>query len=231
MPGPCALHGETDKMADSGDQRRLYATNRAAFATIRGPAPGGECHNVEIVEGDLVVMFHPGSHLYPLSARAARSSGTVRSMLRAAPLLAGLACSGAMAAPSTFGPVIGSALLCRSHLDNAYFHAYLTQAFGPPYKREGGAFWFRGDATLWGAKVEEVMVSDDSNQLVFVAAIVDSKPEEFEKSVRAESGTAFKAVDASRYPLRKSNPGSTIAYARDKSKIYCAKFKPQPPGR
>ena len=35
--------------------------------------------------------------------------GKTRSMLRALPLLAGLACCGAMAAPSTFGPVIGSA--------------------------------------------------------------------------------------------------------------------------
>jgi len=136
-----------------------------------------------------------------------------------------------MAAPSTFGSVIGSALLCRSHLDNAYFHAYLTQAFGPAYKREGGAYWFKAEATLWGAEVDEVMVSDDSSNLVFVAAIVNVKPEELEKSVRAEAGMAFNIADASRHPLRKSNPGSTIAYAGVKTKIYCAKFKPQPPGR
>ena len=176
-------------------------------------------------------MIHPPGPQYAHAASPRRRPWRV---LRAWPLLAGLAglgCAQAMAAPSTFGTVIGSALLCRSHLDNAYFHAYLTQAFGPAYKREGGAFWFRADAMLWGAKVEQVMVSDDSAQLVFVAALVDSKPEELEKSVRAETGTAFKAADASRYPLRTSNPGSTIAYARDKSKIYCAKFKPQPPGR
>jgi len=178
-----------------------------------------QCHNVEIVEKRMSMIRHPGLQ------------GKTRSMLRALPLLAGLACSGAMAAPSTFGPVIGSALLCRSQLDNAYFHAYLTQAFGPAYKREGGAYWFRTEASLWGAQVSEVMVSDDTSNLVFVAAVVDSTPEELEKSVRAGAGVAFKPVDASRYPLRKSNPGSTIAYARDKSKIYCAKFKPQPPGR
>ena len=158
-------------------------------------------------------------------------SRTTCCLLRALPLLAWLACVPAMAAPSTFGTTIGSALLCRSHLENVYFHAYLTQAFGPAYKHEGGAFWFRAEATLWGAKVEEVMVSDDSSELVFVAAIVDSKPEEFEKSVRGESGIAFRAADASGYPLRKSKEGSTIAYAKDKSKIYCAKFKPLPQGR
>lgn len=171
---------------------------------------------------------HPG----PGRPRAARPSAAARAMLRALLLagLAGFAC-GAMAAPSTFGPVIGSALLCRGQLDNAYFHAYLTQAFGPAYKHEGGAWWFRTEASLWGAEVNEVMVSDDTSHLVFVAAVIDSTPEEFEKSVRTGAGVAFKPLDASRYPLRKSNTGSTIAYANDKSKIYCAKFKPQPPGR
>jgi len=157
--------------------------------------------------------------------------GKSRTLLRALPLLAGLACAQVLAAPSTFGPVIGSALLCRSQLDNTYFHAYLTQAFGPAYKREGGAYWFKTEASLWGAQVKEVMVSDDSSNLVFVAAILEGKPEDLEKSVRAAVGTAFRPMDASRYPLRQSNPGSTIAYANDKSKIYCAKFKPQPPGR
>ena len=105
------------------------------------------------------------------------------------PLLAGLVLSctaaGAGAAPSTFGPVIGSALLCRSQLDNAYFHAYLTESFGPAYKREGGAYWFRTEASLWGSKVEQVMVSDDTSAVVFVAAILEAKPDELEKSVRA----------------------------------------------
>src|SRR5690606_11865290 len=155
------------------------------------------------------------------TTRAASSGRPARFMLRALALLAGFACSGAMAAPSTFGPVIGSALLCRSHLDNAYFHAYLTQAFGPAYKREGAAWWFRTEASLWGAQVNEVMVSDDTSNLVFVAAVIDSTPAALEKSVRAGAGVAYKALDASRYPLRKSNPGSTIAYANDKSKIYC----------
>ena len=175
------------------------------------------------------MIRHPGLRL----RQAVPPSCTKQPRLRALALLAGLAWAGtgAMAAPSTFGPVIGSALLCRSQLDNAYFHAYLTQAFGPAHKREGGAYWFKAEATLWGAEVNEVMVSDDSSNLVFVAAVINAKPEELEKSVRAEAGVAFRPADATRHPLRTSNPGSTIAYAGDKSKIYCAKFKPQPPGR
>ncbi|MDB5748340.1 MAG: hypothetical protein JWP72_3188 [Massilia sp.] len=141
------------------------------------------------------------------------------------------ACANAWAAPSTFAPVIGSALLCSGHLDNAYFHSWLTSAFGPAYKQEGGAHWFKLDATLWGKPVLEVMVSDDSNPLVFVAAVLDSKPEELEDAIRAGAGLRHLPADASRFPLRESNPGSVIAYHNDKSKIYCARYKPLPPAR
>ena len=149
----------------------------------------------------------------------------------AAGVLLAFACSAAQAVPSTFGPVIGSALLCRSQLENAYFHAYLTTAFGPAARHEGGAYWFKGDATLWGKQVLDVMVSDDTNALVFIAAVVDAKPEELEEAIRASAGLRHKALDASQYPLRVSQPGSVIAYHQGKSKIYCARYKPLPPGR
>jgi hypothetical protein len=132
--------------------------------------------------------------------------------------------------PSTFGPVIGSALLCHDQLDNKYFYSWLNAAFGPPYKHEGGAFWFRtGEATLWGAPVTEVMVSDDTAPLTFLAAVAEVPPDQLEQSVRAAAGIRHLAVDASPYPLRVSNPGSKIAYYNTKSKIYCARFKPLPP--
>lgn len=141
---------------------------------------------------------------------------------------ASLLAAPAGAMPSTFGTVIGNALLCRSHLENRYFHDYLTASFGPAYKREGGAYWFRTEATLWGAEVKEVMVSDDSSDLVFIAALTESTPQELESAIRASAGITFRAVDATPFPLRVSNPGSTIAYMNDKSKIYCAKFKSIP---
>lgn len=139
------------------------------------------------------------------------------------------ACAAASALPSTFEPTVGGALLCRSQLDNAYVHAYLSTAFGPPYKHEQGAYWFKLDATLWGKPVQEVMVSDDSSALVFVAAVADSKPEELAEAIRSSAGIRHRAVDASAFPLRVSNPGSVIAYQNNKSKIYCARYKPLPP--
>jgi len=146
---------------------------------------------------------------------------------------AGAACAQAQdKQPSTFGPVIGGALLCHDQIDNKYFHAWLSTHFGAPYKHEGGAYWFRtGEATLWGAPVTEVMVSDDTSELAFLAAVAEVPPDELEQSIRRASGVPYPAADASPYPLRISAPGSTIAYYNTKSKIYCAKFKPLPPRR
>lgn len=149
----------------------------------------------------------------------------------AAGALLAFACCAAQALPSTFNPVIGSALLCRSQLDNAYFHSYLTTAFGKAKKHEAGAFWFKGDATLWGKPVLELMVSDDTDPTVFIAAVIDSTPDELAEAIRAATGLRHTAVDASQYPLRVSKPGSVIAYHQGKSKIYCARYKPLPPGR
>jgi hypothetical protein len=133
------------------------------------------------------------------------------------------------AAPSTFGPVIGNALLCRSHLDNAYFHSYLTSAFGPSYKHEGGAWWFKADGTLWGAPVTDVMVSDDTSELVFVGAVTDVTPVKLDEAIRAAAGTRHRPQDGSAFPVRESAPGSRIVYFNDKAKIYCAKYKQLPP--
>ncbi len=139
-----------------------------------------------------------------------------------------LASAMAAAAPSTFGPVIGSAILCRSHLDNAYFHAYLTSAFGPSYKREGGAYWFKADGTLWGAPVTDILLSDDSSDWVFVGAVTDSTPAALGASIRAAVGVQYDAFDKSPSPVLQSKPGSKIVNFKAKSKIFCAKYKPLP---
>jgi hypothetical protein len=155
------------------------------------------------------------------------------SMLRAAfgGALLWIAAPVAGAAPSTFGPVIGNALLCRSHLDNAYFYSYLSSAFGPSYKHEGGAWWFKADGTLWGATVTDIMVSDDTSELVFVGAVTESTPVKLDEAIRAAVGTRHLPQDESAFPVRESAPGSKIVHFNDKSKIYCAKYKPLPPAR
>lgn len=133
--------------------------------------------------------------------------------------------------PSTFGPVIGNAILCRSHLENSYFYSYLETAFGKSYKHEGGAYWFKTpDTTLWGVEVKEVWVSDDTSELIFIGALTEAEPDKLADAVRSSVGLRYKVQDASKYPLRVSVPGSTIAYVGKKSKIYCARYKPLPSG-
>ena len=134
------------------------------------------------------------------------------------------------AAPSTLGTVIGSALLCRSHLDNIYFHDWLTKAYGPAYKHEGGAYWFKGDGNLWGAQMAEFWVSDDTSELIFIGAVAETTPEELDKAIRAAASVSHEPVDKSAFALRASREGSTIAYFANKSKIFCAKYKPIPVG-
>jgi len=133
------------------------------------------------------------------------------------------------APPSAFGQVVGNAVLCVDHLDNKAFYAYLLTAFGPAYKHEGGAHWFRTDATLWGAPVTDVIVSDDTSPLVFMGVVVDSTPEKLEPAIRAASGMAFRKSDNSAFPVRTSVPGSKIVYFARKAKVYCARYKPLPP--
>jgi hypothetical protein len=155
-------------------------------------------------------------------------SQSIRMKRFASAALACLAAPFAFAAPSTFGPVIGNALLCRSHLDNAYFYDYFTTAFGPSYKHEGGAFWFKSDGTLWGTPVTEVMVSDDTSELVFVGAVTEASPDKLDEAIRAAADIRHRPVDASQFPVRAAIPGSQIVYFNQKSKIYCVKYKPLP---
>lgn len=149
-----------------------------------------------------------------------------------APLLA-LALAGASggvsaAAPSTFGMVIGSALLCMDDIDNQSFYAYLTKAFGPAYKHVGGAYWFKAQGNLWNTNIIDVFVSDDTSPLKFVGAIADATPDKLAEAILGAAGIRYAVKDGSKFPLRTSRLGSTIVYFDKKSKVYCDKYKPVP---
>ena len=152
---------------------------------------------------------------------------------RARVLALALAASGAaaQAVPSTFGPVIGNAVLCRSHLDSGYFYAYLSSAFGPSYKHEGGAFWFKAEGSLWGTAISDIIVSDDSGPIVFVGAVAEATPDKLDEAIQSSVGTRHYKIDTSSFPVLESSPGSKIVYFNARSKIYCAKYKPLAPAR
>jgi hypothetical protein len=131
----------------------------------------------------------------------------------------------AFAAPSTFGTVIGQGLLCLSQLNVAYFYDYLSQAFGPPYKHEGNAYWFKTPASLWGAPVSEVMVSDKESPEHFIAAVADVTPEALTEAIAQSVHIGFTPTSKYANPVRMSQAASTIVYYQKKSKIFCATAK------
>lgn len=133
--------------------------------------------------------------------------------------------------PSTFGQVVGNAVLCLDQIENKSFYSYLLTSFGPAYKHEGGAYWFRTDAMLWGTPITDVIVSDDTTDLVFMGVVADSTPEKLEPAIRAAAGLRYSRADNSAFPVRNSSPGSKIVYFRNKAKVYCARFKPLPPAQ
>lgn len=151
--------------------------------------------------------------------------------LRAVVLAGAALGAGATAAvPSHFGTVVGNGLLCRDETSNRYYYDYMVRFFGKPYKREGGAYWFRTpDATLWGFPVREVIVSDETFRYSFVGALAAATPEQLEAAIAAQSGVRFAKIDRSRFPVREARAGGRIVYANRQSKIFCAKFKPLPP--
>jgi hypothetical protein len=145
-------------------------------------------------------------------------------------LLAIAAAPARAAAPSTFGTVVGNAVLCLNAIDNQYFYSYLFTAFGKPYKHEGGAFWFKTDgASLWGAPVLEVIVSDDTSRVTFLGAVADTTPEKLEPLVLSVTGLHYHKIDATAFPVREALAGSRIIYFDRRSKVYCSKYKPLPP--
>ena len=141
-----------------------------------------------------------------------------------------LGCGPVLAAPSTFGSVVGNAVLCLDHVDTAYFRSYLAASFGPAYKHEGGAWWFTVDANLWGIAITDVLVGDDSSNAGFIAAVADAAPDKLDEAIIAATGLHHVKLDASAFPLRRSGPGSKIVYFNSKSKIYCDRYQALAPG-
>ena len=133
----------------------------------------------------------------------------------------------ALAAPSTFSTTIGTALLCLDQIDPFYFWSYLNQFFGPPYKNEGGAYWFKVQTTLWGAPVSDVMVSDGSGRVIFLAAAFTSmKPDALSSAISGSTGIGYTKSEPIQYSPLMSDMGSKIIYFGKNSKVFCAKYNP-----
>lgn len=141
-------------------------------------------------------------------------------------LAAALLASGPVAAaPMDFTVQVGHAVLCLSHVEPGYFYNYLAAAFGPPYKREGGAYWFRTPgAKLWESSAEEVFVSDGSSAYAFIGVLTPTPPQDLATALAASApaGVGFAEITpGQRYSPWRSRAGSVIAYQGTGGKVYC----------
>jgi hypothetical protein len=149
-----------------------------------------------------------------------------------APGLAGMNGVANAAPAATFGIEVGNALLCLNQLNSKYFYDYLFEAFGKPYKNEGGAYWFKAaGSNLWGMEVTDILVNDSSSPADFIGANINGTPQALGDAISKSVGIRFTLDDATKYSLRQSQAGSVIAYADTKAKIYCAKSKYLVPGK
>ena len=138
----------------------------------------------------------------------------------------------AHAAPQpSFGIEVGNALLCLNQLNSKYFFDYLVAAFGPPYKTEGGAYWFKAtNVSLWGMQATDFLVNDSSSQADFIGAYFNTTPVKLTDAIKAALGIRFTPDDDTAYPVRQSQAGSKIVYNDTNAKMYCAKSKFLVPG-
>ncbi len=138
----------------------------------------------------------------------------------------------AQAAPQpSFGIEVGNALLCLNQLNSKYFYDYLMAAFGPPYKTEGGAYWFKAtNVSLWGMQATDFLVNDSNSQADFIGAYFNTTPVKLTDAIKGALGIRFTPEDDSAYPVRQSQAGSKIVYNDTNAKMYCAKSKFLVPG-
>jgi len=131
-----------------------------------------------------------------------------------------------LAAPTTFEPVIGSALLCNDQIDPVYFKDYLTRFFKNPYKTEGEAYWFKPDPAqrLYGLELTDIYVSTESSRYAFLGVIFKEKLDIARKKMLELKGVSFLPFSGDTV-LRSALGSFLIEYDKTKTKLYCVKHR------
>lgn len=128
----------------------------------------------------------------------------------------------ALGAKTDFSVTIGPAVLCRDKLEMKYLYDYLSASFGPAYKQEQGAYWFRTKTQLFGKDLVEVFVSDQSSEWEFVGAVFKIKPEELAKAVQTAAGPIFvKTTSGYQYSPYHAQAMSEIMWQDKNAKLLC----------
>ena len=131
-----------------------------------------------------------------------------------------------LAAPTTFEPVIGSALLCNDQIDPIYFKDYLIRFFKNPYKTEGEAYWFKPEPSqkLYDLELADIYVSTESSRYAFLGVVFKEKLDAAKKKMLEIRGVGYLPFSGDTV-LRSAQGSFLIEYDKTKTKLYCVKHK------
>jgi hypothetical protein len=126
--------------------------------------------------------------------------------------------------PGHFSSTIGSALLCQDQIDSYFFTDYMITYFGQPTKVEGGAYWWKVQSTLFGAKLDSIFVSQESTSSVFIGATFVDLPDDLRQKIQDATGVTYKATAN---PEQWSSPSFSVILkynsSETPSKLFCLK--------
>jgi len=131
-----------------------------------------------------------------------------------------------LAAPATFEPVIGSALLCNDQIDPVYFKDYLIRFYKNPDKTEGEAYWFKPDPAqkLYGLELTDIYVSTESSSYAFLGVIFKEKLDVARKKMLEVRGVSYLPFSGDAV-LRSAQGSFLTEYDNTKTKLYCVKHR------
>ena len=129
-------------------------------------------------------------------------------------LLSGLA----VAAPSHFPVVIGSALVCRDQVSSDYFNDYMLTYFGAPEFMAGGANWWKVNESIFNTPVEYVFVGVGMD---FIGATFKVSPVALIASVKDAMGVEYKPVNGETWVSTSFGVLLTYHDKTTPSKMYC----------
>lgn len=131
-----------------------------------------------------------------------------------------------LAAPTTFEPVIGSALMCNDQIDPVYFKDYLIRFFKNPYKTEGEAYWFKPEPAqkLYDLELTDIYVSTESSRYAFLGVVFKEKLDIAKKKMLEIRNTNFLPFSGDTV-LRSAQGSFLIEYDKTKTKLYCVKHR------
>ena len=124
----------------------------------------------------------------------------------------------ALAAPSHFPVVIGSALVCRDQISVDNFNDYMKTYFGNPAFVAGGASWWKVSESIFNSPLEYVFVGYGQD---FIGATFKDSPEKLLSNVRDSTGMEYRKTGTEKWEAPTS--GVLIKYydKNASSKMYC----------